>query len=149
MRMLSTTFSLVVLTAVLLTGCDAMGSDAANFESSRGTTADAHESNNKATLSGMVTGTAIVNYLAGTEGWRSSVNVRGDLANGTYGYYVAGGPSGDAGVLVCTFTVDGGGRQGCSADTDLPGFTRAEIRDSDGNVIASGTFARRGGNREQ
>lgn len=148
MRFLSSTFSFAVLAAVLLTGCDAVSSDAASFETALGTTADAHESNNRANLTGMATGTAIVNYVAGREAWRSTVNLEGDLADGTYGYYVAGGPSGDAGQLVCTFTVDGNGRMGCSADTDLPGFARAEIRDSEDNVVASGMFVRRGGNRE-
>lgn len=129
-----------------LAGCDA-ASTSDGQSSSAAPVAYAHESNNQATLSGAVTGNAIVNYVAGREGWRSSVNVRGNLANGTYGFFVAGGPSGNAGQLVCTFTA-GRGRLGCSADTDLPGFTRAEIRDSDGNVVASGLFARRGGNRE-
>ncbi len=113
----------------------------------------AHESNNKGTLSGMqdgrsLSGSAIINYVAGTEGWRSTVNVVGVLSPDTYTFFATGGP----GVLqaVCSFTVtSSGGRQGCSADTDLAGFAAVEVRDSAGNTVVSGTFERRGGNREK
>ncbi len=112
----------------------------------------AHESNNQATLSGMqgnnaITGNAIINYIAGTEGWRSSVNLSGALTNGTYTLFAVA-PDGVTVMEVCSFTVSGpGGRQGCSADTDLAGFATAQVRDSEGSIVASGTFARRGGNR--
>ncbi len=112
----------------------------------------AHESNNRAQLTGMqdgntITGTAIINYVAGTEGWQSSVNLQGELAPGTYTFFAIG----PGGVQpVCSFTVvTSDDRQGCSADTDLGGFGRAEVRDSAGNVVASGMFERRGGKREK
>lgn len=148
MRSFIQTLSTAVLAMAFLAGCDAVGVDQTS------SFADAHESNNRAELTGMqdgtaLSGTAIVNYAKGspTE-WQSTVNVKGDLDNGTYSFFVAGGPSGAAGTLVCTFTVDGSGRQGCSADTPLEvGFARAEIREEDGTVIATGVFARRGGNR--
>lgn len=112
----------------------------------------AHESNNQARLSGMqngnaITGNAIINYVAGRDGWQSTVTLQGDLAPGTYTFFATGGP----GVLqeVCSFTVDEkGGRQGCSADTDLIGFASAEVQYQDGTVVASGIFERRGGKRE-
>ncbi|MBA3404617.1 MAG: hypothetical protein H0U13_08045 [Gemmatimonadaceae bacterium] len=112
----------------------------------------AHESNNQASLTGSqngntITGNAIINYVAGTEGWQSSVSLQGDLAEGTYTFFALGGPGGVQ--AVCSFTIDeNGGRQGCSADTDLGGFVRAEVRDEDGIVVASGIFERRGGTRE-
>ncbi|CAN5623206.1 hypothetical protein BH23GEM9_BH23GEM9_27000 [soil metagenome] len=115
----------------------------------------AHESNNQAQLSGMqngtaITGVAIVNAIVTrgqVTGWRSAVNVQGDLAPGTYFFTV--NLNGGNQTTVCSFTVDEerGGRQGCNADTNLPGFNRVEIRDSENSIIASGTFDRRGGNR--
>lgn len=112
----------------------------------------AHTANNQANLSGMqngngITGNAITNYVAGRDGWQSTVNLQGDLAAGTYTFFAIG----PGGVQpVCSFTVGGrGGRQGCSADTDLGGFARAEVQYQDGTVVASGIFERRGGNREK
>lgn len=150
--MRSTLFTAALCAAFALTGCDAYADGSADATSET-PVAYAHEANNRATLSGSVTGTAIVNYIAGrsdsqSDSFQSTVNVKGDLPDGTYGFYVAGGPSGAAGVLVCTFEA-GQGRLGCSADKDLPGFARAEIRDAGGVVIASGVFARRGGNRDK
>ncbi len=112
----------------------------------------AHESNNRAELSGMqngntIRGQAIINYVAGTDGWRSTVNLRGKLAAGTYTFFAIS-PDGLTAMPVCSFTLNGrGGRQGCSADTDLGGFATAEVRDAAGNVVASGLFDRRGGAR--
>ena len=108
----------------------------------------AHESNNKAELSGDgISGHAIVNYVAGTEGWSSTARVDG-LAPGDYTFAV--NLNGTNQTTVCSFTADGNGSDGCSdQDADLPGFNTAVIVDSDGMVVASGTFARRGGNRAQ
>lgn len=110
-----------------------------------------HESNNFAALSGTqggvaIEGQAVINYAKGApEEWRSTVNLTGDLAAGTYTFYV-NGPGGK--TAVCSFTVGAtGGRQGCSADTDLRGFGRATVEDASFNVVASGTFDRRGGTR--
>ena len=158
---LSRPVTALVLVVALLAGCNAempTSADLSNLEEISGT-ASAHESNNRAELSGMqdgasLTGSAIVNYVKGAaEGdlWRSNVNVKGNLAAGTYDFYVLlvnmDGVSNE--TLVCSFDVtESGGRQGCNADTDLPGFNTAEVREADGDIVASGTFARRGGNRE-
>ncbi|MEO5589407.1 MAG: hypothetical protein ABIS03_07455 [Gemmatimonadaceae bacterium] len=114
----------------------------------------AHESNNRATLSGMqagnqITGTAIINYVAGQDGWRSTVNLDGILAPGTYTFYAVA-PNGTTLRFVCSFTIAvEGDRQGCSADTDLLGFATAQVRDAGGNIVAGGTFERRGGTRSK
>ncbi len=114
----------------------------------------AHNSNNQASLSGSqngnaISGNAIINYVAGREGWQSTVNLQGTLAADTYTFYAVA-PNGVTLRFVCSFTLDGqGGRQGCSADTDLLGFATAQVRDSEGNIVASGMFDRRGGNREK
>lgn len=132
-------FCTALCAAFALSGCDATSS-------SDGSVAYAHESNNRATLSGDgVTGTASVNYVAGTEGWQSTARVQG-LAAGGYTYAV--NLNGTNQTAICTFTSNGRGSAGCSADTDVPGFNTAVILDADGDVVASGTFARRGGTRE-
>jgi hypothetical protein len=112
----------------------------------------AHESNNSADLSGMqggtmITGKAIINYAKGApKEWRSTVNVR-NLQPGIYTFAV-NRAMGTGFQTICTFTVSiKGGRQGCSADTDLDGFTEAFILDSAGNIVARGIFDRRGVNR--
>jgi hypothetical protein len=114
----------------------------------------AHESNNRAELTGMQDGTqisghAIINAIVNrgqVTGWRSTISVQGDLAAGTYTVFV--NLNGSNQTAVCSFTVsDMGGRQGCSADTNLPGFNTVEVRDASGNIVASGIFDRRGGNR--
>jgi hypothetical protein len=102
----------------------------------------------------VITGSAIINYAKGApEGrqWRSTVNLKGELSPGTYTVFVnltsATGMVSNMTVL-CTFVVrENGGRQGCSADTDLSGFNTILVRDGSGNVVARGTFTRRGGNR--
>ena len=106
----------------------------------------AHESNNRAELMGDgVSGKAIVNYVKGTEGWSSTARVMG-LEAGEYTFAV--NLNGTNQTVVCTFTSDGHGSEGCSdQDADLPGFNTAVILDSDGNVVASGIFERRGGGR--
>ena len=114
----------------------------------------AHESNNRANLlgAGGVSGTAIVNYVKGTEGWSSNVSVFG-LASGDYVFAVRRTAAG-AFQTICAFTADGVGRDGCSdQDAVLAGFTEAVIvQDVNGNgiadagetVVASGIFERRG-----
>lgn len=105
-----------------------------------------HLSNNRAELSGDgISGQAIVNYVKGTQSWSSTVQVQG-LEAGEYSFAV--NRSGEDETIVCTFTADGNGSDGCSdQETDIPGFNTAVILDSDGNVVASGTFERRGGGR--
>lgn len=109
----------------------------------------AHESNNRAELVGSTaSGVAIVNYAKGApDEWKSTVNVDG-LAPGAYTFRVAGGPQNRI-QPVCDFVIeDNGGRQGCSDQSaDLSGFSRAEIVDATGAVVASGVFERRGGQR--
>lgn len=113
-------------------------------------TASVHESNNRAELAGTqggeaITGSSIVNFTGnGMNAWRSNVNVKGDLDAGTYSFYVIS-PDGTNRMLVCTFSVPG--RQGCSSDTNVGGFATAEVEDGSGAVVASGSYARRGGNR--
>lgn len=112
----------------------------------------AHESNNAAELSSATNpslgGTAIVNYVAGQPGWRSTVNVTGDLANGPYDVILTRPNFPDQ--VLCSFAVDGnGGLQGCSTDKNVNGFAGVEVRDANGTVIVNGTFARRGGNRDK
>ncbi len=120
----------------------------------------AHESNNRGELSGTqngntISGQAIINYAKGApKEWRSTVNVKGNLAAGTYTFAAnlvipsQGGVQPGQFQEICTFTVSGnGGRQGCSADTDLEGFSRVFILDSDGNIVAEGAAERRGGQR--
>lgn len=115
-------------------------------------TASVHESNNRAELSGTqgsaaVSGSSIVNFTGNAgNAWRSNVNLKGDLAPGTYSFFVIS-PDGTNRMFVCSFTLDPNGRQGCSADTNLGGFATAEVEDGTGTVIASGSYARRGGNR--
>lgn len=73
----------------------------------------APESNNRAELTGVGKGVAIVNYAKGAPAeWRSSVNVRG-LPDGSFTFRVAGGPM-PAPQTLCTFTV-GDGRSGSRA----------------------------------
>jgi hypothetical protein len=118
------------------------------------TSLDDHDHNNRVDLEGDgVTGSAIVNYSrGGAKGggnasvWQTTVNVSG-LSAGTYTFGVIN-VEGGAFVPVCSFTVgDDGGRQGCSTDAGVPGFGTAQIRDADGNVVASGSREDRGPSR--
>lgn len=108
----------------------------------------AHESNNKAELTGTGTGNAIVNYIEGREAnqWTANVRVRG-LDAGEYSYVLVA-PDGTDAATVCDFTARERGSAGCSNSSfDTGGFATAEVRDEDGNVVADGTFVRRGGQR--
>lgn len=109
----------------------------------------AHESNNKAELSGVgTTGTAVVNYIEGREDnqWTANVRVRG-LDAGDYSYVLVA-PNGTDAKTVCTFTAKAKGSAGCSDSSfETGGFATAEVRDEDGDVVAEGAFARRGGQR--
>ena len=105
----------------------------------------AHNGNNRAELSGAGTGVALLNYSEGRGTFNGSTNVQG-LEDGDYTFRVS--LNGNNVREICSFTV-GDGRSGCSAtDLALPGFNRAEIVDSDGAVVASGVFARRGNCRD-
>lgn len=108
----------------------------------------AHESNNGAELVGDgVRGSATVNFVRGAgdgPNWRSTAHLRG-LDPGSYDFYFT--LNGANETLVCSFLAGMGGTGGCSGDTNVPGFNTGEIRTIDGTVVASGTFARRGGNR--
>lgn len=110
----------------------------------------AHESNNLAVLTGEnpdAGGVAIINYVKGQDTWNGNVAVTG-LAAGTYTYAVRlndGAPQ-----MVCTFDIDSSGEGGCAnSHFDLTGFNRAVIMNAGGEVVLSGTFERRGGNRVQ
>lgn len=108
----------------------------------------AHESNNKAELTGAASGTAVVNDIEGRDRqqWTANTRLQG-LEPGTYTFVLVA-PNGTEGVTVCTFTSDGQGSSGCSNSAfDTGGFASAQIQDEAGDAVASGTFARRGGNR--
>jgi len=107
----------------------------------------AHNGNNKATLAGSATGTAIVNYSEGTGTFSGTVNTDG-LEAGDYTFQVS--LNGTNRTVICEFTVsEDGSRDGCSANgLILPGFNTAEIVDDNGDVVASGIFARRGNCRD-
>jgi hypothetical protein len=107
----------------------------------------AHNGNNKAPLRGDgVTGTAILNYSEGTGTFSGTANVLGLVEGEDYSYVV--NLNGGNEQTICTFTA-GAGSSGCSANgLTLPGFNRAEIEDSAGNAVASGTFERRGNCRD-
>jgi hypothetical protein len=108
----------------------------------------AHFGNNKAALVGDgVTGTAIVNYSEGTGTFNGSARVSG-LEEGTYTFQVVS-PDGQTATPICTFEADGNGTDGCSATgLTLGGFATAEIADANGEVVADGTFERRGNCRD-
>jgi hypothetical protein len=107
-----------------------------------------HLSNSRAELSGHgISGHAIVNYVRGTEGWSSTVTVHG-LEAGEYTFAV--NASGANQTTICTFTSDGNGSDGCSdQETAIPGFNTAVVLDAHGEVVASGMFERRDGQRTQ
>lgn len=107
----------------------------------------AHNGNNKATLQGDATGTAIVNYSEGTGTFSGTVSTDG-LEPGDYTFRVS--LNGANPQTICEFTVtDSGSRDGCSVNgLPLAGFNRAEIVDEGGIVVASGVFERRGNCRD-
>lgn len=109
----------------------------------------AHNGNNKAPLSGEGTsGTALVNYSEGTGTFSGTSSVKGLNPGETYSYNVVS-PNGQVVTEVCTFVADGGS-DGCSFQgTKLGGFASATIEDDLGNVVASGTFERRGNCRDR
>ncbi|MGH2739703.1 MAG: hypothetical protein ACRDH6_04370 [Actinomycetota bacterium] len=108
----------------------------------------AHNGNNKAELSGSgISGTAIMNYSEGTGTFSGHANVQG-LAAGSYTYRVNNSTLTNP-QTICTFEASGSGSAGCSAQhLSLAGFAVAQIVDQSSNVVASGTFARRGNCRD-
>lgn len=119
-----------------------------------GSASAAHNGNNKANLAGVgtetdATGTAIVNYREGTSTFNGTVTVRNLIPGETYEFYVTGAAAGTAGVLICSGEASESGLFRCSAQgLALPGFASAEVREDDGDVVATGTFARRGNCRD-
>ena len=113
-----------------------------------GTAVAAHNGNNKAELSGAggVTGVAIVNYSEGQGTFNGTVTVEGLAPNTAYSFTVAGA----SGIrTICSGISDSSGTFTCSAQNlTLPGFGTAQVRTSDGTVVASGTFERRGNCRD-
>ncbi len=112
----------------------------------------AHESNNRALLEGddaAIQGHAIVNYVKGKESWTASVLVQ-DLPAGSYWFAVrfnSGGTIGEP-QPICMLEVGDEGMAACADSMfDLGGFHEALILDAEGNIVASGFFERRGGNR--
>ncbi len=116
-----------------------------------GTALAAHNGNNKAELSGAggVTGTAVVNYAEGQGAFNGTITVSGLTPDTSYSFYVSGAGAGAAGRLICSGTSSSSGTFTCSEQKlVLPGFTTAQVRTSDGAVVASGTFERRGNCRD-
>ncbi|SDX14786.1 hypothetical protein [Marinobacter mobilis] len=108
-----------------------------------------HLANNTAELNGVegsgIGGQAMVNFVSGNGSWTAEAQVRG-LQPGAYSFAVRLGAS--APETVCTFMADGRGSNGCSnTGFDIGGFGEGLILDDNGNVIASGSFDRNGGNR--
>lgn len=108
----------------------------------------AHESNSFAALAGEnpdAGGVAIINYVKGQDTRNGNVAVMG-LTPGTYVYAVRlndGTPQ-----MICAFTTDSAGDGSCSdSHFDLTGFNQAVILNAGGEVVLSGAFERRGGNR--
>ena len=115
-----------------------------------GTALAAHNGNNKAELSGVGTGTAVVNYSEGQGTFNGTVTVRGLVPNTAYSFFVTGAGAGTAGRLICSGISNSHGTFTCSAQKlALPGFTTAQVRTTiGGTVVASGTFERRGNCRD-
>lgn len=115
-----------------------------------GTALAAHNGNNKAELSGVGTGTAVVNYSEGQGTFNGTVTVSGLAANTDYSFFVTGAAAGATGLLICSGTSDSSGTFTCSEQKlGLPGFTTAQVRTTiGGTVVASGTFERRGNCRD-
>ncbi|MEO5634358.1 hypothetical protein [Gaiella sp.] len=115
-----------------------------------GTALAAHNGNNKAELSGVGTGTAVVNYSEGQGTFNGTVAVSGLAANTDYSFYVTGAGAGAAGRLICSGVSTNSGAFACSEQKlPLPGFTTAQVRTTiGGTVVASGTFERRGNCRD-
>lgn len=68
-----------------------------------GTALAAHNGNNKAELSGVGTGTAVVNYSEGQSTFNGTVTVSGLTANTGYSFYVTGaGPTSRSRVFALT-----------------------------------------------
>ena len=115
-----------------------------------GTALAAHNGNNKAELSGVGTGTAVVNYSKGQGTFNGTVTVSGLMANTGYSFFVTGAGAGAEGRLICSGTSNSSGTFTCSAQRlRLPGFTTAQVRTTTGGtVVASGVFERRGNCRD-
>ena len=111
-----------------------------------GTALAAHNGNNKAELSGVGSGTALVNYSEGLGKFSGTVTVRGLAPNTSYSFTVTGA----SGIrTICSGISNSSGTFTCSAQQlTLPGFGTAQVRTSDGTVVASGTFERRGNCRD-
>lgn len=114
----------------------------------------AHNGNNRATLMGVApevdaSGQAIVNYREGTGTFNGRVTVQNLIPGETYEFYVTGAAAGAAGVLICSGEANAGGVFTCSTqDLRLPGFATTQVREADGEVVATGVFARRGNCRD-
>ena len=122
----------------------------ATFGPSAGPAAAAHNSNNRAELTGTAdpdaTGLAIVNHSAGLNDFNGTVIVSNLTQGETYAFYLSRVRLGVLSeTLVCTGTADGQGTFTCAAQhLTSGGFTTAVVKDSAGVVVASGIFERRG-----
>ena len=119
------------------------------------TASAAHNGNNAAELSGTgdsdATGTAIVNYSAGRGNFNGTITVQNLEAGASYGFVARfqqpGFPIED--TLICSGEANQQGTFTCQAQHFTLGrFGRAVVLDSAGDVVAAGTFERRGNCRD-
>ena len=83
-----------------------------------------------------MTGVAIVNYSEGQGTFNGTITVQGLAPNTAYSFTVTGA-SGTR--TICSGISDSSGTFTCSAQKlALPGFGAAQVRTSDGAVVASG-----------
>lgn len=120
----------------------------------------AHNGNNKASLTGVgaeldATGTAIVNYRAGTDTYNGTVVVRNLEPNTEYTFEIRAGAGNEQ--EICDGVSNNQGLFRCSSvgftlTTDPNTFGSAAVRlasmDEEGADVATGTFARRGNCRD-
>lgn len=113
----------------------------------------AHFGNSKAELTGSgdadATGQAVVNYADGHGTFNGRITVRNLEAGESYTFLVRSA----AGVerVVCMDEANSQGTFACSEQdlfADGFGLVTAVVRDSEGNEVAAGVFARRGNCRE-
>ena len=122
----------------------------AAFGSLAGSASAAHNSNNRAELSGIgdpdASGQAIVNYSPGHGDFNGTVVVSNLTPGATYEFYLSRVRNGVLSeTLVCTGVADSQGTFTCAAQHFTSGgFTTAVVKNVAGATVASGTFERRG-----
>jgi hypothetical protein len=114
----------------------------------------AHNGNNFAELTGTAadpdaSGKAVLNHSAGGGDFVASITVANLVPGATYSYLVWRTATDNSTALLCTSEANGQGMFTCQAQHFLlGGFRQAVVRDAAGNVVALGTFERRGNCRD-